>query len=361
MKTTLLVGSADFWNSLEADIRSASQSVLVQTLSFEGDRTGQALSGAMRASSAADRRIIVDSFTKHFISDRSVHSLSSRRDPGHRLEIRATREMIEEDRRAGIGVRFVNPFGFLFRKITKRNHKKMILVDDRVTYIGGINFSDHNFRWHDMMVRIEDAGVATFMRSDFETTWNGNDRFSAGHFEGIDIYLVDGRSNDETFQRLFDLIGRARRSIFIESPYLSFPFYHHLRKAVNRGVAVTVLTPDLNNRKTVQRYTEWEAARSGISLRFYLPEMTHLKAMLVDDETLVVGSSNFDYLSCRTQQEVIAIAGGKELVSDFIRMVRDPDLENSRPAGVIERRRSTYVLYGAMRLIGKVAVGVAKF
>lgn len=360
MKTTLLVGSENFWESLQADIHRASDSVLVQTLSFEGDATGLGLSEALRASDAADRRIIVDCFTKHFISDRSVHSRKNKKDPEHRREVMATGRMIEENRAKGVDVRFVNPFGFAFRKIAGRNHKKMILIDDRITYVGGINFSDHNFLWHDMMLRIEDVDVARFMREDFETTWSGEDRYAARSFEGLDIYLVDGKSNEAAFGELFNLIGRAERSIFIESPYLSFPFYEHLRDAVEGGVAVTVLTPDLNNRKSVQRYTEWEAARSGIDLRFYLPEMTHLKAMLVDEETLVMGSSNFDYLSYRAQQEVIVVARREGLVSDFIRLVRDPDLANSRSAGLEKPRRSTYLLYGLMRLAGKAAATMAK-
>jgi cardiolipin synthase len=360
MKTTLLVGSDRFWDALERDIAAASDSVLVQTLSFEGDATGQALSTAIRASGALDCRIIVDCFTKHFISDRSVHSRKNKRDPEHRQEVLATETMIEENREHGVEVRFVNPFGFLFRKIPNRNHKKMILVDNRITYIGGINFSDHNFQWHDMMLRIEDPAVARFMRADFETTWKGEDRFSSANFDGLDIHLVDGRSNEATFAKLFDLIESAQDSVFIESPYLSFPFYKHLRGAVNRGVNVTVLTPDLNNRKSVQRYTEWEAARSGIDLRFYLPEMTHLKAMLVDETTLVLGSSNFDYLSYRTQQEVIAIVRRPDLVDDFIAQVRDPDLAASEAADLDRPKPSTYLLYGAMRFIGKAAVAVAR-
>jgi len=360
MKTELLVGSKNFWTSLDNDIRQAQDSVLVQTLSFEGDSTGMGLSEAMRQSQAGDRRIIVDCFTKHFISDRSVHSRKNKRDPGHRREVLATGEMIEQNRALGVDVRFVNPFGFLFHKIPVRNHKKMIVVDYRLTYVGGINFSDHNFQWHDMMLRIEDEDVAAFMRKDFELTWGGEDRFAAGHFEGLDLYLVDGHSNEATFERLFQLIDEAQTSIFIESPYLSFPFYRYLRNAVDRGVEVTVLTPDLNNRKSVQRYTEWEAARSGIDLRFYVPEMTHLKAMLVDESVLVMGSSNFDYLSYRTQQEVIGIVRQPDLVREFIRLVRDPDLAASRGAGTDKVRKSTVFLYGAMRLVGKVAVGIAK-
>lgn len=360
MKLNLLVGSDEFWASLREDIASARESVWVQTLSFEGDDAGMGLSLAMRESSAPDRRIIVDCFTKHFISDRFVHSPANKRDPEHKAEVDATWKMIDDNVASGVAVHWVNPFGFLFRKLPVRNHKKMILIDGKISYIGGINFSDHNFEWHDMMMRIESSEVGAWLQRDFEQTWAGNDVFAKRQFPGVSISLIDGHTNEETFEELFDLIDGAERSIFIESPYLSFPFYARLRAAVGRGVEVTVLMPDLNNRKWVQQYTEWESARSGIELRNYTPKMTHLKAMLIDDEKLVVGSSNFDYLSYRTQQEVVVVVTDAEFVETFKKRVRDADLANSRAADTEKVSGLTILLYGVMRVMGKVAVTIAK-
>ena len=57
--------------------------------------------------------------------------------------------------------------------------------------------------------------------------------------------------------------------------------------------------------------------------------MTHLKAMLIDNRYLVAGSSNFDYLSYRLYQEIVAIFRQEELIADFRERVLLPDLANS--------------------------------
>jgi cardiolipin synthase len=360
MDLRLLVGSTEFWGALERDIESAAASVCVQTLSFEGDRTGMGLSEAMRASPAPERKIIVDEFTKHFISDRWVFAPKNRFDEEHRAEVLATRKMMDDNVAAGVEIKWVNPFGFLYHRAPIRNHKKMILVDDHISYIGGINFSDHNFKWHDMMLRVDDPEVASFMKKDFDATWSGDDAFSRGEFDGFSIMLIDGKRNEQVFEEIFDLIDSASKSIFIESPYLSWPFYGYLRAAVERGVEVTVLMPDANNRSWVQRYTEWEAARSNIRLRNYLPEMTHLKAMLVDEEVLVMGSSNFDYYSYRSQQEVVVVARDTGLIRHFIERVRDPDLAASRSADPKSVKKSTVLLYGFIRGMGRLTVSLAR-
>jgi cardiolipin synthase len=121
------------------------------------------------------------------------------------------------------------------------------------------------------------------------------------------------------------LIDRAERSIFVESPYITFPFYERLREAALRGVQVKVVTPEQNNWRLFRNYARLESARSGIDLRLYRG-MSHLKAMLIDEEYLVGGSSNFDYLSYRLYQEIVAIFTDRELINDFRRRVMRPDL-----------------------------------
>ena len=357
---TLLVGSDEFWSHLRADIESAQASVCVQTLSFEADAAGTGLSEAMRASGAADRRIIVDRFTQHFVSDRWVFSPLNRLDAEHRAEVVGTRAMIERNRAAGVAVRWVNPFGVAYRKAPARNHKKVMLIDDRVAYVGGVNFSDHNFAWHDLMVRVEDPEVARFLQADFDATWAGRDEFSRGTFGDLEIELLDGSTNERSFDAVLRRIDRAETSVFVESPYLTWPFWGRLGDAVARGVEVTVLMPAANNRSWMQRYTTWEAARAGVALRYYTPAMTHLKAMLIDEQTLIVGSSNFDYFSVRTQQEVLATVTDPALVAEFVERVRDVDLARSRPAEHGDVKRGTVALYGLIRGVGAVATTLAR-
>ena len=56
------------------------------------------------------------------------------------------------------------------------------MVDDRVAYVGGMNFSEHNAAWHDMMLRITDRAAVAFLREDFLSTWEGHDRKARAEF-----------------------------------------------------------------------------------------------------------------------------------------------------------------------------------
>ncbi len=66
----LLVGALAFWDRASADMAAASQRVLVQAMMFEGNATGLAVAAAIVASPAADRRVLVDDYTRHVINDR---------------------------------------------------------------------------------------------------------------------------------------------------------------------------------------------------------------------------------------------------------------------------------------------------
>ena len=329
MRLRLLVGSGEFWEALEQDIAGARSSVLVQTLTFEGDAAGHGLARAMEASPAADRRIIVDNFTRHIQNDRFLWAPQNLLDRTLRAEVRGTYAMIQGLEDAGVGIRWVNPWGPLWHRVAGRNHKKLMLIDDRVAYIGGINFSDHNFAWHDMMLRIEDPEVVAFCRADFEHTWAGRDVPAERAFPGLELLLLDARDNVRLFGRVLDLIAGAGNSIVVESPYLSMPFTGALAEASARGVHVQIITPEGNNHGFLKRFICFEAAQCGFDLRLF-QGMTHLKGMLIDDEMLVMGSSNFDYFSYRAHQEVVALVTDAGLVDDFRRRVLEPDLERSR-------------------------------
>jgi cardiolipin synthase len=101
--------------------------------------------------------------------------------------------------------------------------------------------------------------------------------------------------------------------------------------AARRGVTVTIVTPEQNNWRVFANYARLEAARSAIDLRLFQGGMSHLKAMLIDDECLIAGSSNFDYLSYRIHQELIAIITDPQTVADFRERVMLVDLANSKP------------------------------
>jgi cardiolipin synthase A/B len=325
MPTELLVNFNEFWTRLRADIANAKHSVFIQTFALEGDAIGKQLSEVLLASPAKDKRILADSFTRIVLSDRLRYAPSNLFDPELKQEARETQLMRGQLQSAGVAIKFTNPYGMSPRKLLSRNHKKLIVIDDRAAYIGGINFSEHNAAWHDMMCRIDDFDGVSFLKKDFLSSWEGHDRFAQTSPESLELLTLDGRENRRAFDRVLKLIDGARHTIFVESPYITFPFYERLRAAAARGVAVQIVTPEQNNWRLFRNYARLESARSGIDLRLYRG-MSHLKAMLIDDEYLIAGSSNFDYLSYRLYQEIIAIFTERRLINDFRERVMLPDL-----------------------------------
>jgi cardiolipin synthase A/B len=328
----ILVGGAEFWSRLREDIAAATTSIRVQTLSFEGDAAGLALAGALRASPCPDKRMLVDSFNQYFQNDRFIYAPHNARRPDLQAEVRATRNMIAELCRTGVQVRHTNPAGRVLHRLPARDHKKIVVIDRRVAYIGGINFSDHNFAWHDMMIRIDRADVAAALENDFMATWNGSRAPAVTDCTDIQLLSLTGDGNEETVHRVLDCITRARCRIYVMSPYMTFPFTVALRRAIERGVHVTVLTPVENNRGFLRTYMRAEAQACGIDLRESHGKMSHLKAMLIDDEVLIAGSSNFDWLTYHLLGEILIISRDRNTIQQFKQRVLQPDLQGSVPA-----------------------------
>jgi cardiolipin synthase len=328
-KYTLLVGSDAFMAAATADMARASRRVLVQAMTFEGDRAGLAVGRAAMGGKAHDRRVLVDDYTRFVISDRLVYSPHALLDPEFRAELRATRGMFDAMAHAGVSVRVTNPAGPLLLGFAFRNHKKLI-VTDNAAYLGGINFSDHNFAWHDLMLRIDDAAVSDALAADFEATWRGESRSWTAELGDIRLFGLDGRDNHACFREILAAIDAARRDISVISPYLTFPFTDALARAAARGVEVTLVTPLANNKPMVRDYLLWFAARRGLKVRL-TPQMMHLKGMLIDGEQLVLGSSNFDFVSYWIEEELVGIVSDPAVIADYRARVLEPMLAEALP------------------------------
>jgi cardiolipin synthase len=305
----LHVGSADFWRRAAQDIAGARHRVLIQAMTFEADAAGRAVGEAITANAATDRRVLVDDYTRHVINDTF---LRSSRDSALRAEAAATWAMFDTLQTSGAQVRVTNPIAGKWLRYPLRNHKKLLVMDD-VAWIGGINFSDHNFAWHDMMLRLEGQDVADWLAGAFDQDWAGNPRSDRHAFgERFELLSLSGRDNSEHFAPLLARLTQARETIEVISAYPTFPFVDALVAAARRGVAVSLHTPRPNNKPIVRDYLLARTLGTGIAVRL-LPEMTHVKAALIDGEELVAGSSNFDFVSYRTS-------------ADYVATLRDPAL-----------------------------------
>lgn len=330
----LQVGADAFWRHAARDMAAARRRVLVQAMTFEGDAAGQPVAAALAAAAAPDRRVLVDDYTWHVINDTV---LATSRDPQVQAEARATAEMFAALATGGVGVRVANPIAGHPLRYPLRNHKKLLVIDD-AAWIGGINFSDHNFAWHDMMVRIEDPEVADWLADGFEADWHGKPMPERRDFgSGLSLTSLDGSANPEGFAPLLELFAGARRSVEVLSPYPTFPFVDALGQAAARGAEVTLYTPRPNNKPVVRDYLLRAALRHGIAVRL-LPEMSHVKAALIDGETVVFGSSNFDFVSYRASAELIAICRNPGLVADFETQLFAPARRRATPPGPADAR-----------------------
>lgn len=344
----LLVGADAFWRRASADCARAKRRLWVQAMTFEGDAAGQTVAKAIAASGAADRRVLVDGYTRVVMSDRWVGWPKALLPVDLRAERNATSAMFRGLAAAGVQVRISNPLHPLMTNYPARNHKKLIVADD-VAYLGGINFSDHNFAWRDFMIRLEGAETADFLAADFQATWSGKPKARSLELAGLGLLSLDGRGNDGFFRQLTELLGAARREIVIMSAYLTFPFTAPLAAAVGRGVKVTLITPWANNKPLVRDYLLAFARRKGFHVHL-LPEMSHLKGLLVDGERLIVGSCNFDFVGLAAEEELVAVIQQPDLIADFRRRVIDPALAQTPAPARTVGPLSGHLAHGLLRL-----------
>lgn len=244
----------------------------------------------------------------------------------------------DELRKAGGRVRRFRPHtkGFLLF----RNHRKLLLVDDRIAYVGGINIADEYFRgdrgelpWRDNALEISGIDVARLRRS-FSRMWARanlplrrmvlrlrGDGWPKGAEENTIAFLESGPENlVRPIRRAYRrLIHNAHTSIDLAMSY----FYPHgsviraLKGAAKRGVRVRLLVPQ----KSDVRIARWAARglygrllRAGMEVWEYTPSMMHAKLAIADD-TVVAGSANLDIRSGRINYELVAVVTDPELAA----------------------------------------------
>ena len=323
----LLVGAQAFWERARADLAAARSRVLVQAMTFEADTAGSAVGAAITASTAADRRVLVDDYTRNVINDTMLPLPF--RPASVKREARATLAMFGQMAACGVGVRITNPVLGHPLRYPLRNHKKLLVLD-QIAYIGGINFSDHNFAWHDLMLRIEGAPAADWLAADFGRDWAGEPLAAKAAFGAMDLISFDGDGvrNAQHFAPLLAMVRSARRSVEMVSAYPTMPFVEAFAAAARSGARATIYTPAPSNKPVVRDYLAAVAGPAGVELRL-LPEMTHAKALLIDGETLLLGSSNFNFASYRTSSDFVAVIRDPALIAAFERDLLAPARESA--------------------------------
>jgi cardiolipin synthase len=309
--------SSDFLAQLRYDILRATDRVWIQCMSFEGDAIGQELTELVINSSAHSKRLMVDSYSKIVHNDSVLAFPLAWFNFPLVKERYQTTQCWKKMKSNNVSVQFTNPLGIFGIKYPMRNHKKMIIIDNNV-YIGGRNFCDHNFKWHDMMVKINIQSVTDFLVKDFDATWRGENSSDSFESESIKGWSLNGLYSTHDYIDILNRIASAKKRIDLFSPYISGPFLRHLcHKAREKSIELKLYIPEINNKSIITGYLNYYQQRFPLTLCYVSGEMSHTKAIIVDDRTVFFGSSNFDFISYSSEQEILFEFNDDKIVALF--------------------------------------------
>ena len=300
----------DKFASLFADIEKAKKHIHIEYYVLLDDELGQKLQQALirKAKEGVEIRIIYDSF-------------------GSRI---AKKKFFEDFRKAGIET---EPFlklslSRLTSRLNYRTHRKIVVIDGRIGYTGGMNVADRYVNgfdwgcWRDTHARIEGKGVQG-LQSVFLIDWYFVSQTlitSREYFPVLENYgdcpmqIVNSgplSENNEISHGIMQAIYDARKSIFIQTPYFLPPeaMADALQAAAIRGVGVREMMSKRSDVPLVQRasfsYIK-DMLKAGVKVYMYRKGFLHSKMMVFDGSLTLVGSANFDARSFEQNFEVEA-------------------------------------------------------
>jgi len=303
----MLHNGSNAFSALIAALQRATRSIHMEYYIFRDDRIGRTFAEILirKARAGVDVRIIYDAVGSRGLSRRTLRRLHE----------------------AGVRAAPFQPlrFPWFTPRATRRNHRKIVVVDGRIAFLGGINIAkyyldgDDMGRWRDEHLRIEGDAAADLQRL-FLADWRRTDgevldpqRFIAPHAvrQRLPLQLAwteEGVSRPVLAEAFAALIVRARKRIRICSPYFLPPpaLLTALRIAVRSGVRVEVMIPSCSDSPVVDlladSYVE-DLLDAGVALHRYDDGFLHAKLLLVDGCTASVGSANFDARSLHDNLE----------------------------------------------------------
>ena len=223
-------------------------------------------------------------------------------------------------------------------KLNYRDHRKIVVIDGDIGYVGGINLDqkydntfDNERYWRDTHLRIKGGAVGA-LQSSFVLSWN----FAAKDSMEIEEILLpkqksatqkpvavqiaaSGPDSDwaNIMEAMFCAINSAHKSILITTPYFipNSSILTALTTAARSGVEVKIIIPYESDSVVAQYATDSyidECLNSGISLYRYRKGFIHAKTLVIDDMFSSIGTANMDYRSFSMNFEINALIYNKE-------------------------------------------------
>ena len=249
-------------------------------------------------------------------------------------------EMLEK---LGIQCKMFSPIRpMISAHYNNRDHRKIMVVDGRVAYTGGVNLSDEYVNrvqrfghWKDVSLRLEGEAVRAFTLM-FLRMWNVNEK-GDDYARYLDVptnvkapgwvlpYGDSPLDNERVGELVYtDILNRARRYVHIMTPYLILDseMMTALTFAAKRGVEVCVLLPHIPDKKyafAMAKTHYRDLLQAGVRIFEYTPGFVHAKVFVSDDCKAVVGTINLDYRSFYLHFECAAYLRDMPAVMDVER------------------------------------------
>ncbi len=305
-RVELLENGEQFYPAVIEAIGNARRELIIETFILFEDKVGQQLHAALvdAARRGVEVHLMVDGYGSPDLSRHFIESLLD----------------------AGVKMRVFDPVTRLFGQrlqVLRRMHRKLVVADGEVAFVGGINYSaDHLADFgpmakQDYAVRVRGdivQHIHRFARNAIEHGARASSRLaSAPRFEprpaaetpssqALFVTRDNHRHRGDIERHYLSALRGARQSVLIANAYF-FPGYRllrHLTKAARRGVDVHLILqgePDMPIVRTAAALLYGHLQRHGVKVHEYCKRPLHGKVAVIDDDWATVGSSNLDPLS----------------------------------------------------------------
>ena len=310
----------DYFDAWQERARAAKRSIDLEMYIFQDDAVGQPFAEllAVKAQEGVKVRVLYDSVGSREASEGLWYML----------------------RENGVQVQEYHPIFPLPLKLRRRDHRKILLVDSEVGFLGGFNLMDED--WRDAGVEMSDPRLVGHLQSIFDFSWEGRrqvlrslSRKRRLRWGENGLHLVPSfglRRLNMIRQEYLAAIVHAEKRIDLASAYFvpDRGVLRALRKAARRGVAVRVMSTgpsDVPMARWASQYYYSRLLKEGVRIFEFQPRMMHAKTAVVDRCWFTVGTANIDHLSFFHNLELNLVgrdeAAARELEAQFERDLAD--------------------------------------
>ncbi len=335
-KTTFLKNGEIYFQSLISDLKSAKKTIFLEFYIIKTGFMWNEIVNILieKAANGVDVRLIYDDFgtlttlPKNY--DKFLNSLKIKTQIFNKIKLK------------------LNSF------MNNRDHRKIILIDNKISYTGGINIADEYINkikrfgyWQDSAIKLEGSAVESFNLL-FLNMWNfllakfiSSKPLICSNKLNLDLGLVlpfgDNPVNKIRInsQIYLKIVTSAKKYVYIQTPYLIMD--EKLTDAIiysaQSNVKIVIITPHIFDKfyvHTITRNSYKKLIEAGVKIYEYTPGFIHSKMIISDDVVAVLGTANFDYRSLYMQFENGVFMYGTDCISqmkaDFHEILKKSEL-----------------------------------